>query len=152
MQQEKLYRIGDLSRMFDITPRTIRYYEELGLQESMHRSEGDHRKYNHRAVIRLKRIFQLKDYGLSLSEIQELFEISRKDNTGTSVREQLSKIYKIKLDEALDRKSKLEAYIDDLSWHIDQLAHVDNFYACPGPACKTCQWSQRCDFYEEAQQ
>jgi len=149
MKQEKLYKIGELARMFDITPRTIRYYEELGLLESVHRADGDHRKYTHRAVIRLKRIFQLKDYGLSLSEIQDLFETSRKDTTGSSVKSQLISIYKDKLKEAYDKKTKIEAYISDLSWHIDQLEQVDNFYACPGAACKTCQWAQRCDFYED---
>ncbi|HON88174.1 MAG TPA: MerR family transcriptional regulator [Spirochaetia bacterium] len=149
MKQQKFYKIGELANMFGITPRTIRYYEELGLLESIHRAEGDHRKYTHRAVIRLKRIFQLKDYGLALSEIQELFETSRKDSTGTSVKSQLIAIYKNKLAEAIEKKAKIESYINDLSWHIEQLEQVDNFYACPGPACKTCQWAQRCDFFEE---
>lgn len=145
MASEHSYKIGELARMFGLTARTIRYYEELGLLEADNREGLEHRKYSERNAIRLKRIQQLKDYGLSLAEISELFELARKDRSGVAVRESLTAKYRARLDEALKRKTALEAYIDDLSWHIDQLERVQDFYECPGASCPSCRWFERCD-------
>lgn len=145
MAQERSYKIGDLATMFGITPRTVRYYEELGLLESMDRGDGAHRRYSSKNAVRLRRIQQLKDYGLGLHEIQELFELSRTDRSGNAVRTSLSAKYRERLDDARKKRESLDAYIEDLSWHIDQLDKTDNFFGCPGPACASCKWAQRCD-------
>lgn len=145
MGQERSYKIGDLASMFGITPRTVRYYEELGLLEAMDRGEGAHRRYSGRNAVRLKRIQQLKDYGLALTEIRQLFELARKDRSGQTVRDSLSTKYRQRLDEARKKREALDAYIDDLSWHIDQLDKTEDFFGCPGPACPNCRWAERCD-------
>ena len=46
----------------------------------------EHRRYSERNAVRIKRIQQLKDYGLTLAEIRELFELAKNDRTGDSVR------------------------------------------------------------------
>ncbi|MBN1518644.1 MAG: MerR family transcriptional regulator [Spirochaetales bacterium] len=145
MQEARTYKIGDLARMFGITARTIRYYDELGLLSSGDRDGPEHRRYSSRNVVRLKRIQQLKDYGLSLAEIRELFELARVDRSGEKVRTSLAEKYRSRLADARRRKASIEAYIDDLSWHIDQLERVSDFFGCPGPACATCPWADRCD-------
>lgn len=145
MNGNGFYRIGELASMFGITPRTIRYYEELGLLEPLNRNEGEHRHYSGRDAVKLKRIHQLKDYGLSLAEIQELFDLAREDRSGKKVRESLIGKYKERLVEAEKRRSAIDQYIDDLSWHIEQLEKTDDFYNCPGSACTNCQWAERCD-------
>lgn len=145
MATDRSYKIGDLARRFGITARTIRYYEELGLLDSEERASTGHRRYSDRNVVRLKRIQQLKDYGLTLAEIHELFELARKDRTGESVRRSLAQKYRARLAEAERRKKALETYIEDLSWHVDQLDKVSDFFGCPGAACPGCRWSDRCD-------
>ncbi len=145
MNPETTYKIGELARMFGITARTIRYYEELGLLEACDRNETAHRHYGEKNAVRLKRIQQLKDYGLTLAEIHELFELSRKDRSGTSVRKRLADQYQQKIDEAHKKRALLDDYIEDLSWHLEQLDKVANFYECPGAACDTCAWHERCD-------
>lgn len=148
MQSPQRHRIGDLSRMFGITPRTLRYYEELGLLNPDHRGlngNQGHRSYDDKDIIRLKRIQQLKDYGLSLAEIQELFRLAREDRSGRTVRTSLAEKYRVKLREAERRRDSLNRYIEDLSWHLEQLDKVEDFYQCPGKACKNCGWSERCD-------
>jgi len=144
-QARRLFKIGELADMFGVTPRTIRYYEELGLLESAEREDGGHRKYPERNLIYLKRIQQLKDYGLTLSDVQELFDLARRDRSGAAVRTRLAEKYRERLEEAKKRKLALEAYIDDLSWHVEQLEKVADFFQCPGASCATCGFGERCD-------
>lgn len=142
---EQLYRIGELADIFGVTPRTIRYYEELGLLEPAERQDGGHRRYPERNLIYLKRVQQLKDYGLALADIQELFALARRDRSGESVKKRLAEKYRERLDEALRRKAILEAYVEDLSWHIKQLEEVGDFFQCPGSSCSNCSYAERCD-------
>src|SRR3954471_19020877 len=67
-------RIGDVAREAGTTPRTIRYYEEIGLLEaSGSRSPRAHREYTEADVERLREILRLKDLlGVSLEELRAL--------------------------------------------------------------------------------
>ena len=64
-------RIGELARAAGTTPRTVRYYEEIGLlAEAEERAAGAHREYSDADVERLRQILQLKRLlGLSLDEL-----------------------------------------------------------------------------------
>ncbi|MGD0454105.1 MAG: MerR family transcriptional regulator [Solirubrobacteraceae bacterium] len=67
-------RIGDVARLVGTTPRTIRYYEEIGLlPEAPTRPSGQHRIYTHAEVERLREVMRLKDLlGVSLDELKTL--------------------------------------------------------------------------------
>ncbi len=66
----QLRRIHDVARELDLTPRAIRYYEQLGLLTPSARSEGDHRLFNQADVERLRAIKSLRDdAGFSLADI-----------------------------------------------------------------------------------
>jgi MerR family transcriptional regulator, repressor of the yfmOP operon len=67
-------RIGDVARLAGTTPRTIRYYEEIGLLPSAgDREPGAHRSYAEADVERLTELLRLKDLlGVSLEELKEL--------------------------------------------------------------------------------
>jgi DNA-binding transcriptional MerR regulator len=145
MGSERSYKIGELAKMFGLTARTIRFYEELGLLESEDRDAAEHRRYSERNAVRIRRIQQLKDYGLTLAEIRELFDLARRDRSGDSVRKSLAAKYSARLEEARRRRETLDAYIEDLSWHLEQLERVQDFFECPGASCATCTWFDRCD-------
>jgi len=144
--EEKTFRIGELAKIAGITVRTIRYYEELGLLRDQERHESEHRRYSERDLIYIKRIQQLKSYGLTLSEIIEIFQLSKQDPTGEKRRAKLIQRYKQKLQEALEKRNRIEDYINEISWHIDQLERVKNFQACPGEECLTCRYREICRF------
>ncbi len=144
--QGKAIRIGELAQMAGITVRAVRYYEELGLLERSVRGEAKHRRYNHRDLHYLRRIQQLKSYGLTLGEIKEIIDLHNEDPSGEKSRLMLLTRYQEKRDEALQRKSKIEQYIDELNWHIDQLRRVHNFQACPGEECRNCDYTGICKF------
>jgi DNA-binding transcriptional MerR regulator len=69
-------RIGEVAELTGTTPRTIRYYEELGLLGSEAvREQGKHRSYSELDVERIREIVRLKDLlGLSLEQLSQLVE------------------------------------------------------------------------------
>jgi DNA-binding transcriptional MerR regulator len=68
-------RIGDLAERAGVTPRTVRYYEELGLLPVHEREQGKHRTYDDAAVERLRELTRLRDLlGLSLDELRRVME------------------------------------------------------------------------------
>jgi DNA-binding transcriptional MerR regulator len=69
-------RIGEVAKLAGTTPRTIRYYEEIGLLPvSGGREPGAHRSYAESDVERLTELLRLRDLlGLSLEELKQLAE------------------------------------------------------------------------------
>jgi MerR family transcriptional regulator, repressor of the yfmOP operon len=75
-EPERELRIGEVAKLAGTTPRTIRYYEEIGLLPAAgDRQPGAHRTYAEADVERLTELLRLKDLlGLSLEELKELVE------------------------------------------------------------------------------
>ena len=71
----ELAQIGEVAGRLGVSPRTIKYYEELGLIEPEERSPGGFRLYRERDVERLERILRLKDMGFSLAAIREFLTV-----------------------------------------------------------------------------
>jgi len=70
---ETTLTIAELAREFELTPRTIRYYEDQGILAP--RREGLQRVYSKRDRTRLKLALRGKRLGLSLAEIRELINM-----------------------------------------------------------------------------
>jgi MerR family transcriptional regulator, repressor of the yfmOP operon len=70
-------RIGEVAKLAGTTPRTIRYYEEIGLLPAAGgREPGAHRSYAEADVERLTEVLRLKSLlGLSLEELKDLLEV-----------------------------------------------------------------------------
>jgi DNA-binding transcriptional MerR regulator len=68
-------RIGELATRTGTTPRTIRYYEEIGLLPGGDHERGKHRVYSDRDIERLRELTRLRDHlGLTLAELRALVE------------------------------------------------------------------------------
>ena len=74
--QEPTFRIGEVAERLGVTPRTIRYYQELGLVHAgSGHVKGTHRLYTEADVARLADLIRLRDLlGLSLEELKTLIE------------------------------------------------------------------------------
>lgn len=147
--RDETFRIGDLASMFGLTARTIRYYEELGLLKSADRSEGLHRRYPGKTIIHLRRIAQLKTYGLSLGEIKEFFALAAYDRTGEACRQLLIRTYgeRIEAEEKLIREA--EARLEVLRREMRRFESAENFFECPGRQCQSCLFAESCSAKEE---
>jgi DNA-binding transcriptional MerR regulator len=72
---ERPLRIGEVAELTGTTPRTIRYYEEIGLLTGAERAHGKHRFYTEGDVERVREILRLRDLlGLSLDQLSRLLE------------------------------------------------------------------------------
>ncbi|HZJ88833.1 MAG TPA: MerR family transcriptional regulator [Sphaerochaeta sp.] len=147
--QEKRYRIGELAQRCDVTVRTVRYYESLGLLKSQGRTKGGQRYYTESDVIYLQRIAELKELDFSLAEIATIIKLGSSDESGEKRRAELLRQYRVKLSGALLRQRDLKRRIDDLLWHIEQLETTTEFLECPGRACTGCKFVDRCSFAQE---
>ncbi len=109
----RLYRIGELSRLAGVSPRTIDYYTTLGLLSPAGRSTGNYRLYDDETLRRIRRIEHLKAQKLSLEEIREQF--TALDRVSTD--EQVS----LKLAELQAHLTRLEQEVKELEPVLDQL-------------------------------
>lgn len=67
------YSISELAREFDLTTRTIRFYEDQGLLAPSR--AGKHRVYGNRERVRIRLILRGKRLGFSLAEIKEYLDL-----------------------------------------------------------------------------
>ena len=73
------YSIGDLAREFEVTTRTIRHYEDEGMNAP--RREGQRRIYGPRDRVRLQLILRGRRFGFSLEEIRQWLELYETQGT-----------------------------------------------------------------------
>ena len=108
------YRIGELAAKVGVTERTIRYYEERGLLESVKRLDGGQRVYTDDDVRRLKFIQKLKVLGLSLAEMQELETLYGRHHTNAQVLPRLIELLDSHLATVSERLGELAALRDEI--------------------------------------
>ena len=108
------YRIGELASKVGLTERTIRYYEERGLLESVKRLDGGQRVYTDDDVRRLKFIQKLKVLGLSLAEMQELETLYGRHHTNAKVLPRLIELLDAHQRTVNERLSELAALRDEI--------------------------------------
>lgn len=70
MGDMKRYRIGELAKLANISPRTIDFYTSMGLIEPTERSAKNYRLYNDETLLRLERIEKMKKEKYTLDEIK----------------------------------------------------------------------------------
>ena len=122
----KYYNIGELANLVAVSPRTIRYYEEIGLLNSIRRLEGGKRVYTDQDYQRLKFIKRLKHLGLTLAEMHELEDIYQIHRTNKKVLPRLSELLQghvEKIEERIRNLEKLKSEI--LTYHERIRAKLD---------------------------
>jgi DNA-binding transcriptional MerR regulator len=123
----RYFTISQLAQEFDISTRTIRYYEERGLIAPI-RTESGQRLYTKKERAKLKLILRGKRFGFSLEEIHEMISLFDQDRTG---RKQLEKTIeyrrqKIKevnerIDDLMQLKAEMEAMLVDFEKRLREL-------------------------------
>ena len=110
--EKETYTISELAKEFEISTRTIRYYEELGLL-SPKRTSGNQRIFTKKDRARLKLILRGKRLGFSLLEIKEMIEMY--DVAGETEQIKLTLKYgEKKLKEIEERIKELEMLRKDM--------------------------------------
>lgn len=111
------FTIGDLSKEFGITLRTLRFYEDKGLLNP--RREGMNRIYTKRDRARLKLVLMGKRVGFSLDEIRNMLDLyDLRDGQVTQLRVALTK-FNEQIDVLVNQKNDIEQAIGELQRTVD---------------------------------
>jgi len=76
---DNLIKIKDISSNYDVTTRTLRYYEDMGLINSTRSGDYAYRMYDENAVRRLEQILILRKLNIGIKDIQRIFNTSGSD-------------------------------------------------------------------------
>jgi DNA-binding transcriptional MerR regulator len=109
---EETKTIREMCEAFEVTPRTLRFYEAKELLFPIR--EGQKRLFTKRDGARLKLILRGKRFGFSLEQIRQLLDMYQ---PGPKQLNQMSKTYEI----ALERLSDMERQRDELNEAIGEL-------------------------------
>jgi DNA-binding transcriptional MerR regulator len=116
--RERTYSISELCREFDVTPRTLRFYEQKGLLAPARR--GWTRIFNYRDRVRLQLILRGRRVGFSLEEIKEMLDLYQlKDGQLTQLR-----VASTKLRERLSGLNKQRAELDDAIADLERTCDI----------------------------
>ena len=116
MSNKISYTIGELAKQFDITTRSIRFYEDEGLLSP--KRQGQHRIYTNKDQVRLKLVLRGKRLGFSLAETRRLFELYDADNSSAA---QLQKV----LELIAEKKMSLRQQMEDINVLLTELTGLE---------------------------
>lgn len=109
--------IGELAKYFDITTRSIRFYEEQGLLSPQR--TGLNRVYTGKDKVRLKLVLRGKRLGFSLAEIKTLFELYDTSNNSAAQLEAM-------LELTVKKRAVLEQQLEDIQMLMSELNEVES--------------------------
>lgn len=113
-----MYTIGQVSKMFDLSISTLRYYDKEGLLPFVERSNSGIRMFSDKDYEWLKIIECLKKSGLSIKEIRSYIDMTKRGNDSLEERLQLFE----------ERKKDVERQMKELQETLDLLKYKCWYY------------------------
>jgi DNA-binding transcriptional MerR regulator len=117
---EPLLNFKEMCAKFDVTPRTLRYYEYIEIISP--EREGRSRFYTPREIARMKLIMRGRKFGFSLEDIRQWLDLYDEDPENRIQMEAWIKLADAQLDELKSRQSQIDEAIDELQALRDQVA------------------------------
>ena len=132
MSDSQQLSVGQVCSETGLSPRTLRYYEELGLLPGVRRKAGGRRIYGNDELERLRFIGRLTALGLSLAEIQDLNAVYAIGHSTRQMLESLDVLLDSHLAEieerikSLDRlRSEIGSYREHTQMRASELAESE---------------------------
>jgi len=133
--------IGEMARELHLNPKTIRYYEQVGLLPKPRRSESGYRLYSTDEMERLQLVKRAKLLGLSLAEVKEIVEYAT-DGGCSLLEDRLLSLVETKLSEIDQKIEDLVTFREDLRRYQSELSRRLKSEAqetCKVPTPASCQ-------------
>jgi MerR family Zn(II)-responsive transcriptional regulator of zntA len=138
-EKRQIMQIGEFAKKAGVSARAVRYYEEMGLIKPAAHSNGGFRLYEGRSLRAIRVIGFLKDLGLTLTEIREIFGIKSREGANPDTIKLLLKIFLEKLD-------RLEVKIDALEkMRAELVGTIDMLHSCKNCSHKVLLDALECD-------
>jgi MerR family transcriptional regulator, copper efflux regulator len=132
MGEVKLFKIGELARLADVSPRTIDYYTKMGLLEPEKRSDTNYRLYSDETLARLKRIESMKKEKYTLEEIKLSLQLWSKVSPDEQVTDKLKSLQH-HLEQLVKEAKELGPVIEQLK--PNQMKKLYKILTQPTAAC-----------------
>ena len=122
----ELLTISDVSKRFEVSTRTLRYYEQIGLISSTKKEDYAYRVYDEHAFIKLQQIIILRKLSISLKQIKFILQSTDISNAVSVFQEKLNEINE-EVDSLNTIKSIIEILIDNLRQTVKLKMNMDIF-------------------------
>lgn len=117
---KELSRIGEVAEGLGVSPRTIKYYEEIGLVEPEERTSGGFRLYGERDIKRLTGILKMKGMGFSLAAIRELLSVRDEAREATK-----ATVLSTAIERLSERRGEVEGRIGKLEKDLESAKSLE---------------------------
>jgi DNA-binding transcriptional MerR regulator len=137
-EDEPVLTTGDMARLCDSTLRTVRFYEQEGLIRPRERA-GGRRMFTYGELRKLQLALDLREAGLSIQDIKELFELKSRYATAREASTEITEIVTRQITAMQERIAKLRKLREELTAMVTVLAECAE---CEGDrfptACGDC--------------
>ncbi len=123
--------IGTVATELGVNPRTLRYYEALGLLPRPSRTQSGYRVYDSRTGFRIRFIRKAKGLGLTLKEIQAILEIYDSGKPPCSSFQRLLQAHVRRIDTQIQRLRSLRGDLRNLLAGWSDRCKTDGNGVCP---------------------
>ncbi len=113
-------RIAEVSRKFDISADTLRYYERIGLLPHVHRNESGIRDYDEQDLARVKFVKCMRGANVSIEALIEYMQLFEEGDSTLAARKA---ILEEQRDAVRERMAEMQAGLDRLDYKI---AHYED--------------------------
>lgn len=126
--------IGKAAGLFNLNPRTLRFYEQIGLLRPSCRSESGYRLYSVQDIEKLKFIIRAKEFGLTLEEIQSVLSLTE-EGLCRSVKRRVGELLARKIGEIDSRIRELQVLQEEFTEFKSLLEEKSECPTKTGPSC-----------------
>lgn len=121
-EDEGTVTIGELAREYGLTTRTLRYWEEVGIIESVQRADGASREYSAYYFRRIKFILKLKELGLTIKEMQDLYSAYGEARSTERMIPRLIEILDQQIDKLDQKMAQLASLRGEIAGYRDKMS------------------------------
>ena len=121
-----LLSTGEMARLSGSTLRTVRFYEQEGLIRHAKRSCGGHRQFDHSELKKLKLALDLREAGMSVQDVKELFELKSRCDSPPEASQRMRAMLNGQIDEMQTRIARLRRLREELSSMVSMLGECND--------------------------
>jgi len=134
-----LLTTGDMARLSQSTLRTVRFYEQEGLIEPERRSACGHRLFSGRELLKLQLALDLREAGLSVQNIKDLFCLKSDCACPEEASQRMSHVLTEQIDTMQQKIAKLRKLREELTAMVSVLTECQSCEEGNFPlACESC--------------
>ena len=112
MTQAKTYTIQQIAEQTGLTRYTLRYYEDIGLLDSVARASNGHRRYSEADLNRILMLMRLRKTNMSLEDMKHFITLYRAGTATATERREMLEAHRRAVTEQIEELREIRRFID----------------------------------------